>query len=541
MDIHVLNIPFDEKYVVMWTAEDDFSDFQDKVLSEVGDTKMRKDDFELIVGGEVMTKNNFPDIIIGNTEIEVQLSPKGQAVLHVRQAYGDKTPDENMMMKSLKEDKIEIFISILQLGVPFTHAILYIIKNDNGDIIKMLINNQLLNINKQSYLLSAVNSNSVNVVKVLLSNMSEQYKVEVFESLDQPFLTFTDSLSMIQTILENSGESHDFLLNKKDVLGKSTLVRSIERNLLDVAEYLLSLGATVCSRCMDAAAVNCDPSILRQLINHGGDPSDAVGGCCVHGESELLSFLLQKGASVTTTQLLFAVGTNVETVRLFVSYFSSNDDHRDTYLDTVDNEKRSLLRITLVKDKLNIAEYLLENGVDPLKECNIDVFRLALLRGRLDFAKLIYRYGGEQIVNQPNVNGITALSRASYEGKSEVVDFLVNEVKADVNISGGKYNDLPLHRAAHAGHVEVIKILLSAGSLINTTNGKGYTPLLVAAEARHTEAVLILLENGADPNVQHIDYCLQCIVSKHYYVIARHLIRFGAPADSFIRDKVCGK
>ncbi|KAF5879917.1 ankyrin repeat and SOCS box protein 2-like, partial [Clarias magur] len=61
---------------------------------------------------------------------------------------------------------------------------------------------------------------------------------------------------------------------------------------------------------------------------------------------------------------------------------------------------------------------------------------------------------------------------------------------------------LPLHDSAYYGHVDCLKILLSAQpETINRRTLKNQTPLLLAVSRRHSACVYYLLEKGADPNL----------------------------------------
>jgi ankyrin repeat protein len=57
----------------------------------------------------------------------------------------------------------------------------------------------------------------------------------------------------------------------------------------------------------------------------------------------------------------------------------------------------------------------------------------------------------------------------------------------------------PIHRAAQAGHSEVVRVLLNAGADIDRQReGAGDTPLLDAIQSHHDETTLLLIERGAD-------------------------------------------
>lgn len=57
----------------------------------------------------------------------------------------------------------------------------------------------------------------------------------------------------------------------------------------------------------------------------------------------------------------------------------------------------------------------------------------------------------------------------------------------------------PLTAAAAGGHVEVMKLLLRHGALVDVLEGEGHTPLSMAISFKQKEAVELLLSAGANP------------------------------------------
>ena len=98
-------------------------------------------------------------------------------------------------------------------------------------------------------------------------------------------------------------------------------------------------------------------------------------------------------------------------------------------------------------------------------------------------------------------SGGTALVQAATQGFVEVVRFLVEEGKADVDKAMTSTGCTPLFVAAQNGHLEVIKLLLDKGA--DWTVGmrdNGWSPLFVASWAGNAAAVAELLgRQAADP------------------------------------------
>jgi ankyrin repeat protein len=94
--------------------------------------------------------------------------------------------------------------------------------------------------------------------------------------------------------------------------------------------------------------------------------------------------------------------------------------------------------------------------------------------GMIEVAKCCLRRGADI----DNLNGWTALIRASCYGHKEIVEFLLNN-GADIDKSD--FNGMTaLKYALHSGHKEVVELLLNRGSDINRANKDGQTALSFA-------------------------------------------------------------
>ncbi len=136
----------------------------------------------------------------------------------------------------------------------------------------------------------------------------------------------------------------------------------------------------------------------------------------------------------------------------------------------------TLLHDAVVAERLEIVEYLLQQGAD---------------------------------VNTSNLEGSTPLHDAAYKGRLVLVRFLLAK-GADANAKDIS-NNTPLHEAVAAygvyitnfRYIEVVKLLLSDGALVNDKNNKGETPLHLASKTHKFEIVKLLASKGADVNNQN--------------------------------------
>jgi len=96
-------------------------------------------------------------------------------------------------------------------------------------------------------------------------------------------------------------------------------------------------------------------------------------------------------------------------------------------------------------------------------------------------------------------DGFSALHLAAFFGQSDAARFLL-ERGAEVDARGrGWMTGTPLHSAASASHVEILRMLLDAGADPNARQSGAWTPLHSAARNGNAECVALLLAHGADP------------------------------------------
>jgi len=91
---------------------------------------------------------------------------------------------------------------------------------------------------------------------------------------------------------------------------------------------------------------------------------------------------------------------------------------------------------------------------------------------------------------------IAAIDKA----KAEIATMLL-EKGAVINARDLRGQQSVLHLAAMNGLVEVVKVLISHGASVNSTNKIGQTPLIYAVIEEHPQVIIALLEAGADVNL----------------------------------------
>ncbi|XP_029680078.1 ankyrin repeat and KH domain-containing protein 1-like [Formica exsecta] len=95
----------------------------------------------------------------------------------------------------------------------------------------------------------------------------------------------------------------------------------------------------------------------------------------------------------------------------------------------------------------------------------------------------------------------TGLMKAASAGHVDIVSLLIAH-GADVNAQSTTGNT-PLMYGCAGGHEEVVRVLLEAGANVNDHNENGHTPLIIAAREGHIDLAMLLIENEA--NIEEVN------------------------------------
>ncbi|XP_029946888.1 ankyrin repeat and SOCS box protein 14 isoform X2 [Salarias fasciatus] len=144
-----------------------------------------------------------------------------------------------------------------------------------------------------------------------------------------------------------------------------------------------------------------------------------------------------------------------------------------------------------------LAGLLLEAGArpDPRSHFGLTPLALAAQGGHLEVVELLLRRGADVLSQAQDEASI--LYEASSSGDPAVVSLLL-EYGADANVAKHT-GHMPIHRLAHRGHLEALKLLLPVTS-IGEVNDSGMSPLHSAAAGGHAHCIKALLDAGYDPN-----------------------------------------
>jgi len=150
----------------------------------------------------------------------------------------------------------------------------------------------------------------------------------------------------------------------------------------------------------------------------------------------------------------------------------------------------------------------------------------AMERG--DFARVPQLLAGGAKVNEPQVDGMTALHWAAHRGEAEIARQLLG-AGADANATN-RYGVTPLALACVTGDGPIVEALLAAGADPNATRRGGETALMTASRTGDPRSVRALLGRGAavDARQEKGQTALMWAAAEGHAEISRMLIQAGA-------------
>lgn len=136
-----------------------------------------------------------------------------------------------------------------------------------------------------------------------------------------------------------------------------------------------------------------------------------------------------------------------------------------------------------------------------MPESHLDFLLLAAGSGDVSEVEAILNKHPEIDIDSGDRCESSALHHAAEKGHIEVVKLLIKR-GAIVNVTN-MWEKTPLHSACNNGHELVVQHLVENGARIEaTSNKKRFTPLHLAAQFDHMKIVEYLVQNGADVSAQ---------------------------------------
>ncbi|MCX5925245.1 MAG: ankyrin repeat domain-containing protein [Candidatus Dependentiae bacterium] len=141
-------------------------------------------------------------------------------------------------------------------------------------------------------------------------------------------------------------------------------------------------------------------------------------------------------------------------------------------------------------------------------------------------------------VSQPDLYGQTPLTRSCCEGRTGMVNFLLNH-GAHIDQQNVVCNT-PLLEACHKGHIGIVHLLLNRGANVDQVNQYGQTPLIGACREGHTGIVHLLLNHEANVDqVNRYGYTplsMACNFGRHTAIVKMLVFHGATPSGQESED-----
>lgn len=153
-----------------------------------------------------------------------------------------------------------------------------------------------------------------------------------------------------------------------------------------------------------------------------------------------------------------------------------------------------VLSVAIAAREEHLIQKVLERPVDVDKSDDLDrltPFERACVWGcGSSLAEELARRSSK--VTQLGSQGDSPLYIASFCGSKEMVSALLAH-KADPNSKTDRFGEVPIHRAAGGGHLEILKMLIEGGADLNMTDANGWNTVAFAASRGRKNVLTYLL------------------------------------------------
>jgi uncharacterized protein len=363
----------------------------------------------------------------------------------------------------------------------------------------------------------AVRQNDVKAVEALVARGADVNRATRYGITPIGIAALNGNAAILRRLLDAGADP-----NTETPGGETALMTAARTGTIDAVRLLLDRGAHVNGKdpvraqtALMRAVTENHPDIVTLLVARGADANARTTVTTPKGEyvparsgGASGNGIIRQRALPTAdggmTPLLFAVRDgNVDMTRLLLELGA--DLHQSSGNHT------SPLLIALLNGQVGLATELLEAGADPN---TADDYRRAALFAAIDLRNFNHdRYPFLFGDRRDPIGLITALLEKGADPnlRTETVPVhgLMQFDGSWVNFDG----QTPFIRAALAGDVEVMRLLLQHGADPNIATAQGSTALMAAAginwipaqtfshsEAKYVEAVTLCLEKGAPVN-----------------------------------------
>ena len=262
-----------------------------------------------------------------------------------------------------------------------------------------------------------------------------------------------------------------------------------------------------------AVGEGCSKEVVETIVNHSADVNatnkkniTALMIACTKGNKDVTIVLLDAGADTNISDTkgdtcLHCAAQKERCTEILQAIISSHSID----VNVVNQKNVTALMIACGKGNEEAINVLLNAGADPhIANDYGDTCLHAAVEGNCskDVLQKILSHGSG--VNTTNKKNVTALMIACGKRNEEAINVLLNS-GADPLIAND-YGETCLHAAVEGDcSKDVLQKIINHGAVVNATNKKNVTTLMLACEKGNKDAINLLLDVGADPNIADAD------------------------------------
>ena len=302
-------------------------------------------------------------------------------------------------------------------------------------------------------------------------------------------------------------------INHQDRHGYTSLILSAMHGDIDVVQVLLDKGAdtevtetpaggdgTALNRAIDYNHVSVVQLLVERGANiHHKDIFDRgmLHSAAVNGREEILRILLELDNGLDVNAQDINGKTTLHDAARFGYYgtikilleFGGNPLIKD-------KGGRTPLRVAREQNWQNIFDLLITAQAQQKEKASVDT-GLGQLR-RTDTGTILKYATRTDTDGSLNDAPLPLWTLAELDQTEEINSRLSSSSPPDVNVKDPDMGQTPLHWASSRGHIGTVRLLISSGADLNTSNNYGRTPLHLAAMAGRVAIARLLLQKGAE-------------------------------------------
>ena len=316
--------------------------------------------------------------------------------------------------------------------------------SNNVELAKLIIEKRVLNFGSIN---SLPPSGNFEVMKYLLGDEVRNKQGDIVELPKWMKPWPIDSWAVKQAVERNNLEMVEYLIGKGSKILESAVAQAAQNNNLEMVEYLIGKGAKINDSAITHAARNNNLEMVKylvvSLIKKGAKINDsAITQAAKNNNLEMVKYLIEKGAYIDNNAVAWeAKNNNLEMVKYLMIEKDANIDD-----NAVTHAAYSAVAHAAQNNNLEMVKYLveklLEKGPEEISE---DAVTHAVQNNNLEMAEYLIGKGAE-------INDSAVVSQAVENNNLEMVKYWVEKI--------GNLGDVGLHWPIENGNLEIIKYLL---------------------------------------------------------------------------------